>query len=62
MCGLGNPTNPNFLAPTLNFFFKNVLHFLYVLISLPGCFILHIYTILRLKLSQEDATNAQLFT
>ena len=50
-------------TPTVKLFIENshVLLFPICLNKSPGCFILHIYTIVRLKLSQ-DADNAQLLT
>ena len=48
-CGSGNPTDTIFLYGPANFLLKNPCFlFLYVFNKSPSCFILHIYTILRL--------------
>ena len=56
----GGPTYPNFLPPTLKLCFEKYMFcFSFTFYNSPGCFILHIYTIMRLQLSQEDEFNAQ---
>ena len=60
MCGSGNLTYTNFLPPTLKLFLKNLCSAFRVHINkLSGRDILHICTIIRLKLSQEDEYKAQ---